>query len=395
MASNYQERIARDVRQQQERTSRDVRQQQERTSTDIRQELERIARDVRQQQERTSRDVRQQQERTSRDVRQQQERTSTDVRQELEHIARDARQQQERIARETRQEQDRIARETRQERERDSIMSTSISLSPGRFEKSYEKPAVTKRNGRDLPIIPLYELDEIDNDQSSDTSDTSDTYRSSISNCCSYPSLAHEFISSLHWPDAIFNSRFDRCYCPSCYKSHWKDVLQAGGASYVIPRGWIRLGVRIDPVIERLHAIWDHWPVTYHGTSKEAALSILKHRQFSIPGDQLLNGSFLGIRPGHIPEKRYIYTSPTIAYSSLPVYCPSYSFTSHKNEHFYVKMVLECRQDPELMHVQGETVGSKRQRICPYIPNNQIEYYTEARASLVAYGLLLCFEKYS
>lgn len=148
----------------------------------------------------------------------------------------------------------------------------------------------------------------------------------------------------------------------------------------------------MDSVQAEMNNIWNSWQVTYHGTSKEAAISIIKSRHFSIPGDQLLDGSFLAIRPGHIPRKRHIYSSPTIAYSSLPVYCPTYEFITSENEHFDAKIVLECRQDPKLMQIQGETVGSGTKRICPHIPNDQIEYFTEARASLVAYGLLLQFE---
>jgi hypothetical protein len=217
----------------------------------------------------------------------------------------------------------------------------------------------------------------------------------SESDGCFQLSLAREFIASLMWPNTIFNTKFDRCYCLACYKYNWGDVLQAGGGRYVIPRGWVRLGIQVDTVTAELNEIWNCWQVTYHGTSVEAAISIIKSRQFSIPGDQLLDGSFLAIRPGHIPRKRHIYSSPTIAYSSLPVYCPVYNFTTNTNEHYRVKIVLECRQDPKLMHIQGETVGSGSTRICPYITNDKIEYFTEARASLVAYGLLLHFEEYS
>ncbi|CAF1552705.1 unnamed protein product [Adineta ricciae] len=72
----------------------------------------------------------------------------------------------------------------------------------------------------------------------------------------------------------------------------------AGGARYVIPRGWIRLGVYVDQVKQEVNDIWNKWPVTYHGTQQEAALPILTQRIFSTPGDQLLGGSILPIRPG-------------------------------------------------------------------------------------------------
>lgn len=169
-------------------------------------------------------------------------------------------------------------------------------------------------------------------------------------------------------------------------------MLLAGGAPYAIPRGWVRLVIHVDPVKQEVNDIWNQWQVTYHGTRQEAALSILVHRIFSIAGDQLLDGSILPIRPGHIPGQLFIYTSPTIAYSGLPTYAPSYKFVSADGCQYRVKLVLMCRQDPRLMNIQAETVGSFFKRICPHIPNEKIEYFTKARTSLVAYGLLLHFQ---
>jgi hypothetical protein len=121
-----------------------------------------------------------------------------------------------------------------------------------------------------------------------------------------------------------------------------------------------------------------------------AALSILSHHHFYLPGDMLMDGTVLGIRDGHIPGKKHIYTSPSIAYSSLPAYSPTYAFHSTTTgKDYHIQLVLQCRQNPGTFHVQAETVGSGRQRICSYIPNNVIEHYTEIRSSIVAYGLLI------
>lgn len=316
---------------------------------------------------------------------------SRDVRREQRRMAKEIKRDQKRIAKEAKRDRKRIVRDLK--RGRASIMTPAINPPLPRAVNLGELK-VSKQRSDSFPAMHFDELDKLESDR---RPRTVDTYRSPSAppppRCCPTLLLAREFILSLNWPPVIFNSDFDRCYCPSCYKFNWKDVSEAGGAPYVIPRGWVRLGVLVDPVVEQIHDIWDCWQVTYHGTSIEAALSILKHRQFSIPGDQLLTGNFLSIRPGHIPEKYHIYTSPTIAYSSLPVYCPSYEFISYQNKQYLVKIVLECRQNPELMHIQGETVGKGRERICPFIPNSKIEYLTEVRASLIAYGLLLNFEE--
>ncbi|CAF1241585.1 unnamed protein product [Adineta steineri] len=100
---------------------------------------------------------------------------------------------------------------------------------------------------------------------------------------CSYQALAREYLSSLNWDKEFFDHANDRCYCSRCYKETWKDVIDAGNSQYVIPRGWVRLGLQLDPVIMKTKDIFNKWIVTFHGTTKIAAQSILQHRK-SIPG---------------------------------------------------------------------------------------------------------------
>lgn len=208
---------------------------------------------------------------------------------------------------------------------------------------------------------------------------------------CSYQALAREFVASLKWDDAFFDNSNDRCYCSECYKEEWNDTLDAGDGKYVIPRGWVRSGLCVDAVHAKAHDIWNKWIVTYHGTTKIAAQSIISHRQFCLPGDELIDGTKLAIRPGHIPGQMSIYTSPTIAYSSHPAYSPVYEFHSADNNCKYeAQIVLHCRQAPNTFKVGPETIGAKG-KICQFIPNSEIEYFTQRRASLIAYGLLIRF----
>jgi hypothetical protein len=110
-----------------------------------------------------------------------------------------------------------------------------------------------------------------------------------------------------------------------------------------------------------------------------------------MPGDKLIDGTKLGIRPGHIPDQKFIYTSPTIAYSSGPVYSPTYDFHSTENDADYqAQIVLQCRQMPETFETGPETIGATGE-ICPHIPNSEIEYFTDRRSTLLAYGLLVRF----
>ena len=209
---------------------------------------------------------------------------------------------------------------------------------------------------------------------------------------CAYKSLAREFIDSLKWNDSFFNDKHDRCYCSRCYKESWHDVIDAGEGKYVIPRGWVRLGLTIDPVVSKTQDIWNKWIVTFHGTTSIAAQSILTHRQFCHPGDTLIDGTKLGIRPGHIPNQMYVYTSPTIAYSSGPAYSPVYEFHSKENDGTYqAQIVLQCRQMPKSYKIGPETIGAGKTEICKHIPNSEIEYFTDRRGTIHAYGLLVRF----
>lgn len=211
---------------------------------------------------------------------------------------------------------------------------------------------------------------------------------------CPYRTLAKEFIMSLNWKKAFFDRTHDRCYCSHCYKDSWKDVIDAGDSKYVIPRGWVRLGLHLDSAITETHDIWNKWIITFHGTTKIAAQSILTHRQFCHPGDVLIDGTKLAIRPGHIPGQLFVYTSPTIAYSSSPVYSQVYDFHSTENNNNYeVQIVLQCRQMPESYKIGPETIGANKTQICPHIPNSKIEYFTDRRASIHAYGLLVRFRE--
>ena len=213
------------------------------------------------------------------------------------------------------------------------------------------------------------------------------------SDVCPYLSLGRELVEVLGWDKNFFNNQHDHCYCGNCYKDSWKDTIDAGSDKYVIPRGWVRLGLHTDPVLIKTQDIWNKWIVTFHGTSRVAILSILTHRTFCWPGDTLVDGTTLKIRPGHIPGQNHVFTSPTIAYSSSLAYAPVYTFQSKENNSDYeVQLVLQCRQKPGTYHIGPETIGAKAE-ICPHIPNSKIEYFTDRRGSIVVYGLLVRFRQ--
>jgi hypothetical protein len=151
----------------------------------------------------------------------------------------------------------------------------------------------------------------------------------------------------------------------------------------------VRFGLSVDSVKANRENLWKTWVVTYHGTKIPAARSILAHRQFLLPGDVCDDGTVIAIRPGHIPGKCQIYTSPTIKYSSLSCYCDRYKYSASDGKQYKAKIVLQCRQQPGTYKTQGETVGSGSIPICNIIPNDRVEILTTIRAAVVPYGLLI------
>ncbi|CAF3533218.1 unnamed protein product [Rotaria sp. Silwood1] len=183
---------------------------------------------------------------------------------------------------------------------------------------------------------------------------------------------------SLEYSKKLFNRKHNRCCCEKCYPACSQDFYVEGGFKYVIPRGWVRFGLYIDDAqTAAAENIWNKSVVSYHGTTSEAAKSIIEHHQFLLPGDQCIGGYVIGIRKGHIPNKFQVYTSPTIAYSGEDIYSPSISFRSTSGQSYRAKVVLQCRQQPGTYKIQVETIGADYRRICSIIPNSEVEYFTE------------------
>ena len=170
---------------------------------------------------------------------------------------------------------------------------------------------------------------------------------------CPYQALCHEYVLSLGWPKAYFNAAFNRCYCAQCYPEDRLDFYNVASAPYVIPRGWVRVGLYVDDVKAKVEDIWNSWITSYHGTNVDAAKSITAHRQFLLPGDKCEDGRKLGTRCLDL------YTSPTIRYSARDAYAQPVPFISSSNAHYQAKIVYQCKQKLGTFKTQGATGGAR------------------------------------
>ncbi|CAF1502431.1 unnamed protein product, partial [Rotaria sordida] len=111
------------------------------------------------------------------------------------------------------------------------------------------------------------------------------------------------------------------------------------------------------------------------------------HNRFiPFPGDRLLSGEIFST---HLPDKHHVYTSPSIHYASLKHVCPTDTIKIN-NEWYDVQIVLECKQNPKgIIKQQGY-----RRNVCSIISDNEIEWKTDQRSSIIPYGLLIRAKKH-
>ncbi|CAF3663082.1 unnamed protein product [Adineta steineri] len=214
---------------------------------------------------------------------------------------------------------------------------------------------------------------------------------------CEHLRVGREFLESVSWSFAFRQEAHDRCYCERCYPPHLKDTMDVANYTYVIPRGWTRFAISVDEGFFNHHDVWDKWLNCYHGTSIENAKSCVEHRQLLLPNDTTMHGKKLEIREGHIKGEHYVFTTPSITYAALDYYAHTYHFQSPYNSQIYtIKVVLQCKQKPDSIIVQPETVDARRQgiKICSYIPNDKLEWKTQHRSTVTIYGLLLEVKQY-
>ncbi|CAF1108984.1 unnamed protein product [Adineta steineri] len=206
---------------------------------------------------------------------------------------------------------------------------------------------------------------------------------------CEKLRVGHEFLSNQSWSTNFYNEKHDQCYCSRCYQQSDDDTRTVGGQTYVIPRGWTRFGIQVDESFAQHHNVWTEWVNSYHGTSIENAKSIVEHRQLPLSDDIKLDKNESKTQSDHASEEYSFLTTPTINYASLNCDSYAYTFQSPTTKKYYkIKVVLQCKQKPDSFVVQGETVRAQH-RICPYIPNDQIEWKSRQRSAIMPYGLML------
>ena len=224
--------------------------------------------------------------------------------------------------------------------------------------------------------------------------------------CCEVEAAAREFLGTLDISSVYFDPEFDRCYCDRCYEGSWPDtIVEEGPTPYVVPRGWFRFGLALQPrARDETLDIFRKWSVSFHGTKAPLVLkSILQCGSLMKSGDKLLQPHPKqrgcrkeGCRKLHSTkcagrQDKVFYTSPSIKYAGLKFYAEP----QQVNDRLHASMALQCRQEPGSFETQAETMefaekmrGHLR-RECPHVNLDEIEWKSDANASAIPYGLLI------
>mmetsp|Transcript_7861 Transcript_7861/g.16770 ORF Transcript_7861/g.16770 Transcript_7861/m.16770 type:complete len:324 (-) Transcript_7861:369-1340(-) len=202
-------------------------------------------------------------------------------------------------------------------------------------------------------------------------------------------------VATLGLAAAFFDSTYDRCYCAVCYKAEWPDTTETDGPfPYVIPRGWVRFGLKLPVRAEAMgREFFRDWSVSFHGAAAGVCKQILESGMMAIPGDRLLSGSVLQSGRCAGRQDRVFYTSPSVCYAGLRFYATPTRFVDAAGRAMLGQAVLQCRQKAGSFSKQAETMGFGTRwpdhEVCRHTPADEVERLSDCRSSIVPYGLLV------
>jgi hypothetical protein len=207
---------------------------------------------------------------------------------------------------------------------------------------------------------------------------------------CKKMKACYEFLDRNNFDFNYFDCSGNRCYCSKCFPNKWINSQVIAGETYVIPRGWIRFGLKIPVILSQQNDVWNKWCNVFHGTNPEAAKSIIKHRTLLINKDIKSDGIRVG-KNCSAEEWNNYYLTPHICYSSHPWYSHIIQIEPINGKRRYAQVVLACKIRYGIYQKQCETEGGLKEIFDDYsiIEREQIEWYSSKRGCVVPYGVLV------
>ena len=260
--------------------------------------------------------------------------------------------------------------------------------------------------GKDITHVELKRRKQVVKDPEEVAAKTNNEYPTGEGSC-GLMMVAKEVAASLEKYSVCLDHRFDKCYCQKCYEPGLPDTMSnQGPTAYVVPRGWVRLGLKVPPRATT-NDIFNKWSVSFHGVKSINVLkSILDCGSLLKPGDRLIDGTKLWSKKCADRQDSVTYTSPTVRYAGLKFYAEPQLFRSKvMKKDMNISIVVQCRQNPEhgVIQKRGETMGFNREwgrkhleKTCPHANQSELEWMIGDNVSThtIVYGILLrCWPK--
>ncbi|CAF1094550.1 unnamed protein product [Didymodactylos carnosus] len=193
-------------------------------------------------------------------------------------------------------------------------------------------------------------------------------------------------------PQERMNKKWNRIYTADVQQSsdanvqrvYWEGSIDRGSKPYFCPTGWKRYGIKVANTADEFDERWGQWCIAYHGTEDTNAAPILNS---GLRANHGIHGT-LG---------KCVYVSPSIEYSAHPRYAKvRYDPRTGK----YHQMIFQCRVNPELIKIFGDTTMEPKWRdkvqIDPHFSNKKLEWVIEAspngryiKEDIICYGIML------
>lgn len=182
--------------------------------------------------------------------------------------------------------------------------------------------------------------------------------------------------STLGVPQASLDPNGDRCFCDKCCDDKLIGEQGTPPKQYVLPKGWFLLGLRVS---DDMREVLEKWHLSYHGTRSSSIASIVKDGLLA-PGSETSEGYKVVIRTGHIPNERFIFSSPSPYYIAQPTYASPISG---------FQVALQCRVRPGTYTIQPETLAMRALAIDPVVGDDILEYVTTCEKDIAVTGVLI------
>jgi hypothetical protein len=129
----------------------------------------------------------------------------------------------------------------------------------------------------------------------------------------------------------------------------------------ITERGWVAFSLALPKAkMSDDHGMWK-LPMTFHGTTPQRLLSILRAGHIGMPGDLLPDGSLLTAKNSAETQNLWMVTSKSLNYAGLQLYATPQPWDYGEKAG---QVVLQCRQDlgpGKLCNVGKETMGFQEQ----------------------------------